>query len=117
MRKTLQLLSRIVLTLGVLLALTPCSACQMDKMGPSSICHMAAKSGKMNCCHPHKATPSFCKVMNQSTVSPSSAPAVTAAVPAVYSGIPVPRPVGTSFASSTSAACFSPPRGPLALRI
>ena len=117
MRKTLTLIHRTLLALGVLVALTPCNFCHKADMVTAvmSHCSMKHKTGH-DCCHSKKTSP-LCQIMDQSSVSTVSAqvpaPAVQA-VPLQLAAVSIVR----------TAPCFivvssgSPPlRGPLSLRI
>lgn len=65
MRQALKILNRMMLILGVLVALTPCGLCQgaMDKS--SAPCSMRSMAGKMDCCHKSKPAGPLCKAMGQ----------------------------------------------------
>ena len=117
MRKTLLIIHRIVLTLGVVLALTPCGFCQKGMTQASKACSMTHMSGKMDCCHKAKSRSPFCQVMDQSSVSVSSVHVDSAAVQTASIEIPAFKFVQAEFVSSVVPSSSSPPRGPLALRI
>ncbi|HJT24178.1 MAG TPA: hypothetical protein VJ873_06350 [bacterium] len=113
----LSILSRFVLALGVLVALTPCGVCHGSMGKASPACSMKSMSGKMDCCHKGNPASPICKVMDQASTAAVShgleavpAPVVSfafnlAAMPAQVS-VSVSAPLDTS-----------PLRAPLALRI
>jgi len=74
-KKISLLFSRMVLTLGVMVALTPCGICstaaQANMLSMKS-CGMETMSG-MKCCQSSKSKSQspMCKTMNQSSVTPS----------------------------------------------
>jgi hypothetical protein len=117
MRKTLLYIHRIALTIGVLIALTPCGFCQKGMAQASKVCSMTHMSGKMNCCHKAKSPAPFCKIMDQSSVSISSVHIDSAAVQAASIEIPALKFVQAVLVSPVVPFSSSPPRGPLVLRI
>jgi hypothetical protein len=117
MRKTLLFIHRIVLTLGVVLALTPCGFCQKGMAETSKACSMTHMSGKMDCCHKAKSRSSLCQVMDQSSISVSSVHIDNAAVQTASIEIPALKVAQAALVSSIVPSSSSPPRGPLALRI
>lgn len=115
MRKTLTLLHRVVLTLGVLVALTPCGICHNSSMGPMAHCTMKHAAGH-DCCHAKKASP-LCQVMDQSSVPASSAHLDNAVIQTAAIEIPALKIPQAAVVPSLVLSSSPPLRGPLALRI
>jgi len=116
MRNLFSILHRMVLVVGVLVALSPCSVCQQATPAMKT-CSMTHMTGSMKCCHQSKPMSPLCKIMNQSTVTPASvhAPVVTTTVAAVRIFQP---PVLLAVNLSVVVPSFdSPPRSSPVLRI
>ena len=118
MRKPFITLSRMVLALAVLLALTPCLACEKaEAAGASQPCAM---DGHMHgdCCHSHRAPNPFCRVMNQASVSLDQVQVVPAVVPVMLHPLPLSLlPACGVAAEAFPAPTTSPPRSSPILRI
>ncbi len=116
MRKTLFFIHRIILTLGVLIALTPCGLCQKGMSEASKTCSMTHMSPKMDCCHKAKSHSPLCQIMDQSSTV-VSASVNAAVIPVVSAVISAPSMLMVAVVPSAVSSSSSPPRGLLALRI
>ena len=117
MRKTLILIHRIVLILGVLVALTPCGVCHKAEAAPTAMPHCTMKhSAGHDCCHAKKASP-LCQVMDQSSVPLSSVHVDNAVVQTASIELPALKVPQAAVFSSSVLSSSPPLRGPLALRI
>ncbi len=117
MRKTLLTLNRVVLIVGVLVALTPCGVCQRSMGKASQVCSMTPMAGKMDCCHKSKSPSPYCQVMDQTSVSVSPVHIDSAAVQAASIEIPAFQVAQAGFVASVVPSSSSPTQGFLALRI
>jgi hypothetical protein len=117
MLKPFQILNRIALILGVLVALTPCGICHgaMDKS--SKTCSMTSMPKGMDCCHKGKQANPLCKIMDQS--STAAAPQILVSAPVLVVSFVSPLP--TSMERVSFPHLFqldtSPFQAPLSLRI
>lgn len=119
MRKIVQIINRAILILGVLVALTPCNACQrgtvQKRMDMS--CPMSIKAGGMGCCHHGKESSPLCKTMNQSSTQVSSHGLDVVSMP-VFTIASSPAATLIALPSPPSVLIdTSPQRAPLSLRI
>lgn len=118
MLKTAQILSRAMLILGVLVALTPCGLCQGAMEKPSSACSMKSMAGKMDCCnHKSKSSSPLCKVMNQSSTAAVSHGLDSVSVSVASLVLPLVEVQARVFSLQSTTFDTSPLRAPLALRI
>jgi hypothetical protein len=103
---------RMILAIGVVIALTPCIFCQSTTIIQQvrmEGCTMHHSQTGSDCCHHGKSQSSFCRTMNQSTVSAAHAPVVSA--PAVLSfAVPLYTMEFSSLSVFKSAFNTSPPR-------
>ena len=116
MRKLLLIIGRLALILGVLVALTPCNACQKDAQGQVH-CTMAMKAHGMNCCHHPKAPSPMCKAMDQVSTPAVSHGLDFSAVPAAPFTSPLVMFQTGAILSPAISVDTSPFRAPLSLRI
>ncbi len=107
-----------MLILGVLVALTPCNACQKgEAQGSQTVaCHMSSAAHGMGCCHGKKSPSPLCKVMDQSSLKASGVHFYAAVVPAISFAGAVTPVLRTVEASHQPLFDTSPPK-PLILRI
>lgn len=117
MRKTLTFIHRVALTLGVLVALTPCGVCHKAGVTSTAMAHctMDHKAGH-DCCHAKKASP-LCQVMDQSSVSVTPVHLDNAVVQVVSVEFPALKVPQAVVVPSLVLSSSPPLRGPLALRI
>ncbi len=116
MEKFFSIIRRSLLVLGVLLVLSPCDACQ--QLSPSvTVCSMRHMTTPMNCCHSSKPMNPMCKVMNQSTVTPSVVHLPVVASSMVTTKVFQPRFLFAVRFSVVPAVVESPPRSSAVLRI
>ena len=119
MKKILSMISRMVLALGVLVALTPCNICKASTrldMPQMKACGMGSMSG-MKCCQSAKSQSPFCKIMDQKSVVSASHGLALATVP-VMTAVNAEVFLATLLVSpDVSRSDDSPPRIPLSLRI
>jgi|SRR5665213_1871736 len=104
--------SRMILAIGVVIALTPCIFCQSTtiiQQVKMEGCTMHHSQTGGDCCHHGKSQDSFCRTMNQSAVPTAHVPVVLA--PAVVSfAVPLYTMEFSSLAVFKSAFDTSPPR-------
>ena len=118
MHKLLSLISRITLVLGVMVALTPCNACQQGGVAQGMMhCPMALKAKGMNCCQSKKSPSPICKVMNQSSTAAVSHGLDLGATSVVGFVLPLTVSPSRVVFAAVFPADTSPCRAPLSLRI
>ncbi len=121
MKKSVRLFNRLVLTFGVLVALTPCGFCKnITGVGASKMshCSMTKMDGQHNCCQSKKSQSPLCKIMDQSSTASASKASVLAAKPVVsIVAVETLLSVRVCAVPSFRVVSASPPPGTLALRI
>lgn len=117
MHKALLFISRFMLTLGVMVALTPCGLCQAAMEKPAQACAMKPVSGKMDCCHKNKQASPICKAMGQSSTAAVSHGLDLAVVPVVAFASSLEAMPSRVVLSIPVVLDTSPLRAPLSLRI
>ena len=115
MKKIALLFNRVILMLGVIVALTPCGICNSAAMNQTSVCPMT-HMGNMKCCQAHKSHSPVCKVMDQSSLPVSGVHLNVADIPVISFTAVLPSPSGMVSVSPQLLFDTSPPK-PLVLRI
>ena len=116
MRTTLLLLNRMLLTFGLIVALTPCGLCHGPKAAKAGHSCCSTSASKTNDCHSKSQSP-LCKVMDQSSVSVPSVHLDAAVVVPVLSSVLITESFKTAPMAAVVSACVSPPRSSSVLRI
>jgi len=117
MKKTLTILGRSALMLGLLVALTPCDLCHSDSLKTLQKGHGCCADQGTSPSSTHSDRGPLCQVMDQSSLSVETVHLdLPALLPTAQEGLSTLRVVGmTSFQSVP--AFSSPPRSPQVLRI